>query len=412
MKYNLAKDAKGINDADMRIAWIEKYRQIPRIVWLLGFISFFNDIASEMLYPVIPIFLTQVLGAPVAVLGLIEGIAEGVASLFKGYFGSLSDRLHKRKAFVVAGYSCSALAKIIIALSTNWPIFLLGRTTDRFGKGVRNGARDAMLYEASHTGNRGLVFGLHRSMDSAGAVLGPLIAILLLQHTKNIRLILYVATIPTIASIYLFFFLKEKLTDAKPADRKTFFVSLKGFSPRFYILLCTIGLFSLGNSSDTFLILRAQNLGMSLTMVILAYVLYNTLYTLLSTPAGGVSDTLGPKKVMLVGIAIYMLVYAGFAFNTSVPTLWLLFSVYGAYIALTDGISKALVSTLIHPEQAGAAYGTLQMVTGISTFFASLIAGLLWSVFSPTVTFLFAVGCALLAFVTLLFLPMPKSKNM
>lgn len=381
-----------------------KRGSIPGQVWLLGFVSFFNDISSEMLYPVLPIFLTQILGAPVAVVGLIEGCAEGIASIFKGVFGRLSDKTGKRKTFVVAGYANSAVSKVIIALSAAWPLAFLGRTLDRFGKGMRTGARDALLLEAADERNRGLVFGLHRSLDSAGAVLGPLLAILLLNAHWTIRSILWAATLPAIGSIFLFFFICEAHAKPQPSVR-LFHFSLAEFSREFRLLLLALGLFSLGNSSDTFLILRAKGLGMTLTAVILAYVLYNVFYTLLSTPAGSVSDRLGAKRVMIIGIVLYALVYLGFALSARTAFVWPLFIVYGGYIALTDGVSKALAGQYITRERSAAAYGIMQMVTGLGTLFASVIGGVLWSALSPRATFLFAAVCAILSLFVFASLP-------
>lgn len=376
---------------------------IPRQVWILGFVSFLNDIASEMLYPVLPTFLTQILGASPAVVGLIEGFAEGSAAVFKGIFGRLSDRLGRRKPFVVAGYSCSALSKLVIALSTVWPLVLAGRILDRFGKGVRTGARDAMLVDASTDRNRGLVFGIHRSLDSAGAVIGPLVAVAMLHFGHSIRSILWIAAVPAILSILLFAFVREtkRQPQAEPVLRPT----LRGSSAEFRWLLAGLLIFSLGNSSDAFLLLRAKSLGMSLAMIILVYVLYNVVYTALSTPAGGISDRLGAKRVMIVGILIFALVYLGFAFNTQAAYLWPLFAVYGAYIALTDGVSKALASQFIDKSHAAGALGAMQMLTGLATLLASLVGGALWSLVGPEATFFFGVVCALLSLAFFLRLP-------
>ncbi|MBI2326856.1 MFS transporter [Candidatus Curtissbacteria bacterium] len=272
------------------------FKSIPRQVKNLGLVSLFNDIASEMLYPVMPIFLTQVLAAPVAVVGIIEGVAEGSSAIFKTLFGLWSDKLGKRKIFVVFGYLSSAIAKVIIALSIIWPWVFLGRFVDRFGKGVRTGARDALLLEAADKNNKGLIFGFHRSMDSAGAVLGPLIGFfLLLSFEENIRLILYLAAIPSLFALFFLIFIK----DAKKNEKKNLRLSLtfKNLPSQFKLFLLTVAIFSLGNSSDVFLILRAQNLGLTLSLVILAYVIYNFVYTFASTPAGGFSDKIGPKKI-------------------------------------------------------------------------------------------------------------------
>jgi len=386
-----------------------KFRQIPRTVYILGFVSLFNDIASEMLYPVMPIFLTDVLHAPVYVVGIIEGVAEGTSALFKTWFGYLSDKLQRRKPFVVAGYASSAIAKIIIALAQTWPFVFLGRFVDRFGKGLRTGARDALLLEQTDETNKGLIFGLHRSMDSAGAVLGPLIALILLQaFPDNIRMVLYIAAIPSVFALLLFFFIKESkkhiLTSKGPLK-----ISFRDFPRHFIIFLLGMALFSLGNSSDTFLILRSKDLGLSLSLVILVYIFYNLVYTLLSTPAGYVSDKIGTRKIFLTGIVIYALVHLGFAFNTNLSAIWLLFGVYGIYIAFTDAVSKAFIGSFIPPEKSGTAYGLLQTVTSIFTLCASVIAGVLWSAFSPQVTFLFSSLCAILS---LLFFFFSKPKNL
>ena len=376
----------------------EPQKKIPTSVYILGLISFFNDIASEMLYPVMPIFLTQVLNAPVFVVGIIDGVAEGISALFKTYFGFLSDKLQKRKPFVIAGYGTSAISKIIFALSSTWPLVFGGRVLDRLGKGVRTGARDALLLDVADEHNRGLIFGVHRSMDSAGAVVGPLIALGLLQvFDNNVRPVLYAAAIPGFIGLLFFVFVKEakKVTQTTKIPLR---LTLKNLSPQFRLFLLTFSLFSLGNSSDSFLILQSKQLGLSITSVVLAYVVYNVVYTALSTPAGIVADKLGAKTVFLVGLLIYGAVYVGFAFNGSQELVWVLFAVYGAYIALTDGVSKSLVGSYIPKEEGGTAYGTLQAVSSIFTLLSSVIAGFLWSAIAPSATFIFGAVCAFGAF--------------
>lgn len=363
----------------------------------MGIISFFNDIASEMLYPVMPIFLTQILGAPVYVVGIIEGVAEGSASLFKTIFGYWSDKLGRRKIFVVAGYASSALAKVIIAFAASWPAVFIGRFTDRFGKGVRTGARDALLLSAADKNNRGLIFGFHRSMDSAGAVIGPLIALFLLWvFNENIRIVLYIAAIPSIFALLFLIFIKDprqKLTQAK----LKFSLSLKNLPGQFKFFLLIMAIFSLGNSSDTFLILRAKGLGLTLGLTILAYVVYNLIYTLASTPAGRIADKIGAQKVFLAGVLIYAVVYLGFALAQNEMAIWPLFAIYGLYIAFTDGVAKALVGSFIKEDIAGTAYGVLQTTISIFTLLASVIGGFLWSAISPSATFLFGALCAIAA---------------
>lgn len=379
------------------------FKTIPKQVVNLGLVSFFNDVASELLYPVMPIFLTQVLGAPVYIVGIIEGVAEGSASIFKTLFGYWSDKLGRRKIFVVGGYFSSACAKVIIAFAYSWPIVFLGRFTDRFGKGVRTGARDALLLEATSDHNRGLIFGFHRSMDSAGAVLGPLIGFFLLYlFNENIRLILYIAAIPSLFALIFLVFIKDSQRKLKEAKLKLS-LSLKGLPSQFKFFLLVMAIFSLGNSSDTFLILRAKDLGLTLSLTILAYVLFNITYTLISTPAGHLSDRIGTKKVFLAGILIYAAVYLAFAFVGNKALIWPLFAIYGFYIALTDGISKALVGSFIKSDIAGTAYGVLQTTISIFTLLASVIGGFLWSAVSPEATFLFGAVCAISAFFLFLF---------
>ena len=281
----------------------------------------------------------------------------------------------------------------------------LGRFIDRLGKGARTGARDALLLEVTNEHNKGFIFGFHRSMDTAGAVVGPLIALLLLQVTdNNIRAILYLSAIPAFVSLIFFFFIKEAKKQLQ-TNKVQLSLSIKRFPRKFKIFLLGMAVFSLGNSSDTFLILRSRDLGLSLTLVISAYILYNLVYALFSTPAGSISDRIGTKKVFILGIFIFMLVYLGFTLNTHPVIVWLLFAVYGLYMALTDGVAKALIGRLIKQEEAGTAYGVFYTITSIFTLLASVIGGLLWSAVAPPATFAFAVFCATLAVIIFMILP-------
>ncbi len=375
----------------------DKTAQVPPMVWYLGIVSFFNDVASQMLYPVMPIFLTQVLGAPVFVVGIIEGIAEGAAALFKTYFGYWSDRLQRRKPFVVAGYGASAVAKLIIAIAYAWPLVLLGRFVDRLGKGMRSSARDALLNAASTPENRGFIFGLHRTMDTLGAVVGPIIALALLyQFNNDIRTILYVAAIPAFTSLIFFFFIKEPVA-TKHKVQLHLFASIKSFPREYKLFLIGSAIFALGNSADAFLILRAQDLGMTIAMTIGAYVLYNLVYALLATPAGIISDKIGQKKVFITGIIIFIFVYLGFALTHDAIYIWPLFAIYACYIALTDGVGKALVGAMVEKDKIATGYGVLSSVTSLCTLFASIVGGALWTFVAPEATFLFGAGCAVLS---------------
>lgn len=376
-------------------------KKLPSVVWNLGWVSFFTDISSEMLYPIIPIFLTQVLGASVLMVGIIEGLAEGTASFFKVIMGYWSDRLQKRKIFAVAGYLESAIGKIIIAFSYSWSWVYIGKLIDRIGKGTRTGARDALLLEAADKTDTGLIFGFHRSMDSLGAVIGPAIVMILLYvFHNNIRLILYVASVPTLFSLIFFIFVKDARKKIVTSKLK-FSFTLSQFSSQFKIFLLGLSIFTLGNSSDSFLILRAKSLGLSLFLVITAYILYNIVYTVVSAPAGSIADKIGPKKVFLLGLLIYAFVYTLFAFNKNPLLIWPLFAIYGFYIALTDGISKTIAGLMIHKEQSGTAYGLLYTVTSVFTLLASVLGGIFWSLISPSATFIFGAICALISFVLL-----------
>jgi len=382
---------------------------ISRNVLVLGLVSFFNDVASEMIYPLVPIFLTSVLGAPATVVGLIEGIAEATASCLKVVSGWLSDRRRKRKPFAVAGYSLSALSKIILSVAFGWPLVLFGRFVDRFGKGVRTSPRDALISESSDSLSRGRSFGFHRALDTMGAVVGPLIAILAIHFlNERFRLVFFLAFIPACAGVLLLIFLvKERGGEesAAPALRFTW----RGLDPDFKVFLLISLIFALGNSSDAFLILRAQNLGLSTTLVILAYVLFNVTYAVFSMPAGVVSDRIGPRKVLLAGFVLFSAVYLLYGLAGSSLYLWFLFPFYGVYMALTEGVGKAYISNLCPQEKAGTVFGLYQTAVGLCTFFASLIAGFLWTYIGPRAPFFFGSATTLLA--AFLFLVMGNRRS-
>jgi MFS family permease len=362
---------------------------ISKNIFALGLVSFFNDVASEMIYPIVPIFLTSILGAPVAIVGLIEGIAESTASILKVVSGWLSDKFQRRKPFVVAGYSFSAISKIILSLAFSWPLVLMARFIDRFGKGTRTSARDALIAESSENSVRGRAFGFHRALDTLGAVVGPMIALLAIHFLdNNFRLIFFLAFIPAfIGVLLLLFIVKEKKKETNSFS--TFRFNWHNLDQSFKIFLLISFIFALGNSSDAFLILRAQNLGLSLTLVVLAYVLFNFTYAVFSIPAGIISDKIGPRKVLLAGFLLFSAVYLFFGLVNSSLFLWLLFPVYGLYMALTEGVGKAYISNLVPQEKTGTAFGVYQTTIGLITFFASLIAGLLWTYIGVSAPFIF-----------------------
>ena len=366
------------------------FKGIRKNVLVLGIASFFTDISSEMLYPIVPIFLTAVLGAPMSVVGLIEGIAESTASILKAFSGWLSDKIGKRRPFVVGGYTLSSFAKPILYFAYVWPVVLISRFLDRLGKGLRTSPRDAMIADSTDAPYRGKAFGLHRAMDTLGAILGPLLAIYFLAAFKeNLRIVFLVAFIPAaLAVLTLVFFLKE--TEVVPkanADIKK--LNIGQLSSDFKKFLLASSIFAIGNSSDAFLIVRSKQLGLSITLVILAYVLYNISYSVFSTPFGILSDKWPRKNVMMIGYLIFALVYIGFALVKSASMVWILFFVYGFYIAMTDGVGKAFVSDMVPKEYTATALGLYHFVLGIFAFFASFVAGLLWVKIGVAAPFLY-----------------------
>ncbi|MDO8886231.1 MFS transporter [Candidatus Oleimmundimicrobium sp.] len=381
---------------------------IKKNVFVLGLVSLFTDISSEMIYPLVPIFLTSVLGAPVAVVGLIEGVAESTASILKTFSGWLSDKYEKRKPFVLGGYSLSALGKLLLSVAFVWPTVLTARFVDRLGKGVRTSARDALIADETDSINRGRAFGFHRAMDTTGAVIGPLIVLILMAVLKEqYRLIFLLSFFPAVLGVaLLFFFVKEKKRQtfsSKEAPR----LSLAGFDKNFKMLLLIVVVFGLGNSSDVFLILRAKNLGLSATLVVLAYVLYNVVYASFSMPAGILSDRVGRKKLMVGGFLIFSGVYFVLAFISKSVYIWPLFAIYGLYIAATEGVSRALVTDMAGPENKGTALGLYHTAVGLVTFAASLIAGLLWTYINPSAPFIYGGLTSLLAAILfILFMPL------
>lgn len=374
-----------------------------RNVTTLGLVSMFNDIASEMVYPIIPIFLTTFLGAPVAVVGIIEGVAEATASLLKVFSGWLSDRLRHRKNFVATGYTLSAVAKIVLSFSASWLYVLFARFVDRFGKGIRTSARDALIADSTTSETRGAAFGLHRALDTLGAVVGPLLALGLLQFLDNkYSLIFLLASIPVFIGIgILLLIVKEPKHEIKKSELKLKF-SLQSFNKPYKLFLLVNLLFALGNSSDAFLILRTQSLGYTASGAVLLYVLFNVFYSLLSFPLGKLSDRLGARPILIASFLLFAVVYSGFGIAGSGFILWILFPMYGLYMAMSEGISKAYISNLVPSETRATAIGLFYTSTGIITFFSNLIAGLLWNYIGISAPFYFGAICSLLAAVVFL----------
>ena len=378
---------------------------VERNVFILGVVSFFTDISSEAVYPLVPIFLTKSLGAPLAVVGAIEGVAEGTASIVRWLSGWLSDRLGRRKSFVVLGYGMAAVAKPLLALAFHWPVVLFARFVDRFGKGVRTAPRDALVAQWTERGERGRAFGFHRAVDTAGAVLGPLGALALLAVLgENFRLIFLLAFIPAVLGMVLLRLVAERTPRPEPSAA----VEPKGgglrFGAAYYGFFAVSLVFALGNSSDAFLILRSRNLGLGVSEAVLAYVAYNTSYSLLAMPAGIASDRLGRRNVIGLGFAVFAAVYLGFAAIDAGAYVWLLFPVYGVYMALTEGVGRALVADLVPSERRGSALGLYQGGVGLMALLSSIMAGLLWDHVGPSAPFFLGGSTAALALVLLLIL--------
>ena len=368
--------------------------RIPRNVRVLSWVSFFQDAASEMLYPVLPLFLTGVLGAPPSVLGLIEGVAEGTASVMKAVSGRLAD-LRARKPLIALGYGISSLAKPIIGLAGAWPVVLGARFVDRVGKGVRTSPRDALIAADTPPEMRGRAFGLHRAADSAGAVVGPLLGLALYEALDHrLRPLFFVAFVPAAISTALIAFVREHPPAPGEASR--------GWRPgplprRYWRVVAFLTVFGLANFSDAFIILRAKELGLSFVSIVLAYALYNASYAALSLPAGIVSDRLPRRYVFAVGLAAFAVAYVGLGVVHSGGWVWVLLPVYGAYTALTDGVGKAWVSDLLPERAMGSGLGVFQGAAGGAALLAGVWAGLAWGSSGRTPLVISGVLVALLA---------------
>jgi MFS family permease len=387
----------------MSLSLWRRYKRLPRNVFAIGFVSLLNDASSEIIYPLLPVFLLITLGASPGIVGLIEGAAESISSLLKLFAGHFSDRLGKRKVFVVLGYSLSSFARPVLAFATTWYQVLALRLTDRIGKGARSAPRDAMIADAVAINERGLAFGFHRAMDHTGAVLGPLIGYLLVllfaadrnaPTAADFNKIFLLASIPALAAVVVVaFFVREshmRKSDPAPdliaAPPVSF--SLRGFDTNFKRFMVIVALFTLSNSSDAFLLLRAQSAGVSIATIPLLWALLHVSKVVSSLFGGHLSDKLGRRRLIVTGWILYAAVYAGFAFVSHQVSVWILFLIYGIYFGLAEGAEKALVADLVRPEQRGTAYGLYNLAFGITVLPASLLMGLLWDWRGPKTAFL------------------------
>ncbi len=413
-----------INDDKPRVA-------LPREVILLGWVSFFADISSEMVYPLLPMFVVGVLGAPALALGLIEGAAEGLVSVLKAVAGWRSDRSGRRVPFVRIGYALPVIGKGVLALATVWPMAFAGRMIDRFGKGIRSSPRDAIIADVALPGQRGRAFGLHRTMDTMGAVVGVLAASALVwwlgsrsgeSDSRMYRTTFAIAAALGLASVAVTLFVREpqrkstkqevggKTTSPTPMSDQVAGVGLFKFSARFWLTLGVLMIFAIANSSDAFILLRAGQLGMPPWAVVLAYAAYNFTYSALSYPAGALSDRIGRWPVIVIGWMIYAAVYAGFALS-GMATIWPLLAMYGVYMAMTEGVGKALIADHAPPERRATAIGIFNMLLGFATLSSSVIAGVLWDRVSPVAPFWFGSIVAVIAVISAIVLRSTLSRS-
>ena len=388
-------------------------KSISRTVWILSIISLLTDTASEMLYPVMPIYL-RTIGFSVLLIGILEGITEATAGLSKGYFGKLSDVTGKRVPFVQLGYSLSAVSKPMIAFFVNSVWIFFARTIDRLGKGIRTGARDAILSDEASTQTKGTVFGFHRSMDTLGAVIGPLFALIYLYFNKDdYTTLFYIAFIPGLFAIITSLFLKEKtVIKNSPQEKQRFFSFLNYWkeSPAAYRkLVGGLLVFTLFNSSDVFLLLKVKESGLDDTSVIGVYIFYNLIYALFSFPIGIIADKIGLKATFISGLLIFSFVYFGMTFNNDFYSFLILFFLYGIYAAATEGISKAWISNISKQEDTATAIGTFAGFQSICTMLASSLTGFIWFHFGASVAFMTTAAVTfLVAIYFLIKIPKPE----
>ncbi len=394
---------------------------LPRNVWATSLTSFFMDVSSEMVLNILPLFLSQVLGVKTNVIGLIEGIAEATASLLKVFSGWFSDKLRARKWLAVAGYALSALSKPFFYVANSWGTVAAVRWTDRIGKGIRTAPRDALVADSIDERHRGLAFGFHRAADTGGAVVGLVVALVAIWVAQRgagdltrstFQKVVLISLIPAFLAVLSLIIGARDVPVKETQERPR--ISFRGLGKRFAVFMLIVGVFDLGNSSDAFLILRAEERGLSVMGVLGMLITFNLIYALVSTPAGSLSDRIGRRRLIVGGWLVYALIYVGFALASTGWHVWALYALYGVYYGLAYGTSKAMIADVVPPALRGTAYGTYNTVLGILDFPASLIAGCLWQGigawkgFGPAAPFFFGGAMALIAAV-LMALVMPAS---
>jgi MFS family permease len=376
---------------------------INRVILVIGLVSLFTDLSSNMIVPILPIYLTTVLHIPLTSIGIIEGIAESTASILKLFSGWITDRFGKHKLLMLIGYGLSNLTKPFFAISASWSQVLLIRFSDRFGKGIRTSPRDALLADATTKEDRGKSFGFRRALDALGAALGPLVAFgILAMYAGNYQLVFLLSVIPgAISLLLIIFFLKEK-ESISTIKRSLPKIKFKHMNRRFLAFSFISTLFAIGNFSDAFLALRAQDAGMMIALIPLAFFALNLSSSIFSMPVGILSDRIGRRPVLISGFLIFAIIYLGFGIASSITWIWVLFILYGLYYAFTDGIQKAYIADIVPEGQRGTAMGTFNALTGLAALPASILAGYLWQSFGPEVAFSVSSGFAILAAVLML----------
>jgi MFS family permease len=385
-------------------------RSLPLNVWIVTVTSFLTDVSSEMIFNLVPLFLANVLNAGTAVIGLIDGLAETTASLMKIYSGALSDKLGQRKWITVAGYAVSAFSKPFLYIANTWGWVLGVRVSDRLGKGIRTAPRDALVADSIDEKQRGLAFGVHRAGDTAGAFIGVAVAALIVWLTergaadltrRTFQIAVLVSIIPALlALVVLVVGVRETGIQKKSTVPA---LSLQGMDLRFKLFMLVLILFTLGNSSDVFIILLGQHRGLDVVQILLMLMTFNLVYSILAGPLGALSDRVGRRRLIIGGWIAYGLVYLGFALSHTGWQVWALYGIYGIYYAAAEGSAKALVADLVTPERRGTAYGLYNAAIGLTAFPASLIAGLLWQGafgwdgFGAAAPFFFGAAMTLLA---------------
>ena len=380
----------------------------------LGLISFFTDLSTEMVYPLIPLYLTTTFGATPVLVGLIEGIAESIASLLKVFSGYITDRFQKKKATAFAGYAPGVLYKLALLFAGSWVGVLGARVLDRIGKGIRTAPRDVLVSESADKNNMGKAFGIHKALDMSGAALGILITYFILRSSGdsfNYRRMFTISIIPAVIGLCMFFFVKERKSPRLVKSKEPFWKNVRKIDGQLRLYLAVVFLFTLGNSSNAFIILKANAVGFSAVSVILLYFIYNMTASILSIPFGKLSDRIGRKKLLVPGYLAFSLCYLGFAFATNKWMVVVTFVVYGAYTAMITGAERAFVAEISPEELRGTMLGLHSTVSGIALLPASIIAGFLWSSFGTVVPFVFGAALSLIAaFILILFMKTTQTK--